>query len=195
MIGDQFGFQVTGSTTCALAVILHQVTAMLENCKCVQSSLIFQKHLMLLITVLLCKLSHLDLPHCILNWLISFLADHSQVVKCGDILSLPMHINSGIIQGSGVSPTFILLWRVICDMRTLFSVTTFFAADTNLIVPGNSDIGLHDEFSHICNRAKANKIKKLRINKRSFKYWKIYNLFFLLNASVNRSAILLSCQS
>ena len=30
MIGDQFGFQATGSTTCALAVILHQVTAMLE---------------------------------------------------------------------------------------------------------------------------------------------------------------------
>ena len=45
--------------------------------------------------VLLPTLFQLDLPHCILNWLISFLTDRSQLIKCGDILSLPMYINSG----------------------------------------------------------------------------------------------------
>jgi len=51
-------------------------------------SLIFQKHLMLWITQYFC----LNLPHCILNWLISFLTNRSQVVKCGDALSLSMQI-------------------------------------------------------------------------------------------------------
>ena len=71
-----------------------------------------------------------------------------------------MHINSGVIQGSGISPTFYILWRVICDMHTL-SRRNFlckYADETNLIVPGNSDIGLHDDYSHSCNWAQANKM-------------------------------------
>jgi len=46
------------------------------------------------------------------------------------------------------------------DLRTLShrNLLCKYADDTNLIVPGNSDIGLHDEFSHICNWAKAYKM-------------------------------------
>ena len=109
-------------------------------------------------SILLPKLSGLNLPHCFLNWLISFLTNRSQVVKCGDALSLPMQINSGIIQGSGVGPTPYIIME--SDLRTLShrNLLCKYADDTNLIVPGNSDIGLHDEFSHICNWAKANKM-------------------------------------
>jgi len=66
--------------------------------------------------------------------------------------------NSGIIQGSGVGPTLHIIMD--SDLRTLShrNLLCKYADDTNLIVPGNSDIGLHDEFSHICNWAKANKM-------------------------------------
>jgi len=160
MISDQFGFRPTGSTTCALAYILHQVAVMLEDCDYVRCLLIdFSKAFDVVDhAVLLSKLSLLDLPHCILNWLISFLTDRSQVVKCGDILSLPMHINSGIVQGSGIGPTMYIIME--SDLRTLsrHNFLCKYADDTNLIVPGNSDIGLQDEFSHICSWAKANKM-------------------------------------
>jgi len=56
-------------------------------------------------SLLLSKLSQLDLPPCVLNWIISFLTCHSQVIKCGKSISLPLHINCSIIQGSGVGPT------------------------------------------------------------------------------------------
>jgi len=160
MISDQFGFRPTGSTTCALAFILHHVTVMLEDCEYVRCLLIdFSKAFDVVDhAVLLSKLSQLDLPHCIFNWLISFLTERNQAVKCGDILSFPMQINSGIIQGSGVGPTLYIIME--SDLRTLSrrNYLCKYADDTNLIVPGNSDIGLHDEFSHICNWAKANKM-------------------------------------
>ena len=45
------------------------------------------------------------------------------------------------------------------DLRTLShrNLLSKYADDTNLIVPGNSDMGLHGEFSHI-NWAKPNKM-------------------------------------
>jgi len=69
-----------------------------------------------------------------------------------------MQANYGIVQGSGVGPTPYIIME--SDLRTLSyrNLLCKYADDTNLIVPGNSDIKLHDEFSHICNWAKANKM-------------------------------------
>jgi len=69
MISGQFGSRPTGSITCALAFILHQVTAMLEDCEYVRCLLNdFSKAFDVVDhTVLLSKLPQLDLPHCILN--------------------------------------------------------------------------------------------------------------------------------
>ena len=69
-----------------------------------------------------------------------------------------MQANYGIVQGSGVGPTPYIIME--SDLRTLShrNLLSKYADDTNLIVPGNSDIKLHDEFSHICNWAKANKM-------------------------------------
>jgi len=80
MISDQFGFRPTGSTTCALVFILHHVTAMLQDCEYVRCLLVdFSKAFDVVDdSVLLSKLSGLNLPHCILNWLISFLTNRSQ---------------------------------------------------------------------------------------------------------------------
>ena len=88
-------------------------------------------------SLLLSKLAGLNLSHRILNWLISVLTNCSQVVKCGDALSLPMQINSGIIQGLGVSPTlYIIMESDLCTLSHR-NLLCKYADDTNLIVPGN----------------------------------------------------------
>jgi len=69
-----------------------------------------------------------------------------------------MHINSGIIQGSGIGATVYII--IASDLCT-FSSRNFmrkYADDTNLTVPGDSDIRLQGEFSHCCNWAKASKM-------------------------------------
>jgi len=72
---------------------------------------------------------------------------------------LPLHINRSIIQDSGVSPTlYIIMER---DLKTLSRSSPFckYADDTYHIVPGNSDIGLNEEFNiNIRNWARANKM-------------------------------------
>ena len=56
--------------------------------------------------ILLDKLSKLNLPDYIVNWIVSFLIDRTQAVKVGDKISCQQFINRGIVQGSGVGPTF-----------------------------------------------------------------------------------------
>jgi len=95
---------------------------MLEDCEYVRCLLVdFSKAFDVVDhSVLLSKLSGLNVPHCILNWLISFLTNCSEVVKCGDALSLPMQINSGIIQGSCVGPTLhIIMESDLCTLSAL----------------------------------------------------------------------------
>jgi len=55
------------------------------------------------------------------------------------------------MQGSGIGPT---LYTIIeSNLHTLFRCNFLceYADDTNLIVPGNSDIGLQNEFSQLCD--------------------------------------------
>ena len=93
-----------------------------------------------------------------LNWIISFLTCHSQVIKCGKSISLPLHINCSIIQGSGVGPTLYIIME--SDLKTLSSHNLFcnHADDTNLLVPGNSAVGINEEFINIKNWASATKM-------------------------------------
>ena len=60
--------------------------------------------------------------------------------------------------GSGVGPTLYIIME--SDLKTLSHRNLFckYAEDTNLIVPGNSDIGLSEEFISIENWARANKL-------------------------------------
>ena len=54
--------------------------------------------------ILLDKLSALELPPFVLNWIISFLVGRSQICKVGDELCTIYAVTRGIIQGSGVGP-------------------------------------------------------------------------------------------
>ena len=70
LLEDQFGFRPTGSTTCALINLMHHVTLMLEcnsyvRCLLIDFSKAFDtvRH-----SLVLAKLSSLDIPPVILNW-------------------------------------------------------------------------------------------------------------------------------
>ena len=77
MIADQFGFRPTGSTDCALVFMMHHVSAMLENCEYVRCLVIDFSRAFDVVNhvILLNKLSKLNLPYYIVNWIVSFLTD------------------------------------------------------------------------------------------------------------------------
>ena len=56
----------------------------------------------------------------IVNWIVSFLTDRTQAVKVGDKISCQRFINRGIVQGSGVGPTFYVVME--SDIKPLSSV-------------------------------------------------------------------------
>ena len=123
--------------------------------------LISQKHSMLLITQFFClNFPSLitSLSHCIHNWLISFLTDRSQVVKCGEILSLSIHINSGIIQGSGVGPTLYIIIVIYVHFPVVISLVNMLLIPTSLFLVILILDYMTDEFYHIYNWAKAYKM-------------------------------------
>jgi len=77
MIADLFGFRPTGSTDCALIFMMHHVSGMLENCEYVRCLMIDFSRAFDVVNhvILLHKLSKLNLPDYIVNWIVSFLTD------------------------------------------------------------------------------------------------------------------------
>jgi len=63
--------------------------------------------------ILLAKPSRLNLLAFALNWIISFLTRRTQVVKINGVVSSPLFINTIIIQGSGVGPSFYIVFIYI----------------------------------------------------------------------------------
>ena len=99
--------------------------------------------------VLLTKLSQLDLPQCIRNWIVSFLVGRSQSVKTDCLFSFQLHIKRGIVQGSGVGLTFYIVMEG--DRRTFShsNIVFKYADDTDLLVSAYSDVSLLSEFEHV----------------------------------------------
>jgi hypothetical protein len=158
LIADQFAFRTTGSTTCALAYLMHHVTAMLERCLYVRCLMVdFSKafdrvnH-----AILLAKLDKLDLPPQAINWIISYLTARTQTLKWDKYLSDYVEINRSIIQGSGIGPTLYIVME--SDLNTLSAMNLFvkYADDTNLLVPADSDTDIADEFENLKRWSLAN---------------------------------------
>ena len=161
--------QLTGSTTSALVHFMHHATLVLENNSYVHCLLIDFSEAFDIVknTIILSKLSALDLPSSVLNWIIAIiLTDRAQVCKTTDGRFFAMHpIARSIIQGSGIGPTLWIVMasdlRCISDMNLLFK----YADDTNLLVPENT------EFSNIQEWANSNDdmvINLHKIKKNSF---------------------------
>jgi len=113
-IKDQFAFRPTGST-CALINLLHHISGMLKTnsyVRCLSLIVDFGKafdtvnH-----EVLLRKLSELHLPDTIHDWIVSFLIGRQQRCAINGVCSSVLCITRGIIQGSGVGPTFYIVMK------------------------------------------------------------------------------------
>lgn len=159
-IRDQFAFRPTGSTTCALTFVLHNVTKMLETNAYVRCLQIDYSRAFDVISheILIAKLKLLDIPLCVLHWVISFLQNRSQSVRYNGKISKDCQINRGIVQGSGLGP---VLYTVMAnDMKTVSCINLLckYADDTDLLVPEKSDVSLADEFMNIKKWASDNKM-------------------------------------
>ena len=160
VLSDQFAFRPTGSTTCALVYLIHQVTKLLEHNTYVRCLLIdFSKafdsinHL-----ILLQKLKDLNIPPNIFNWIANFLSGRTQSVKLDGKQSTWLPITQSIVQGSGLGPVlfiiFIAALCTLCDDNQLCK----YADDLSLLNPETASIGLNAEFDNIKLWATLNKL-------------------------------------
>jgi len=86
-------------------------------------------------SILLHKLTGLNLSDRTISWIISCLTGCTQIVKCERVLSSTAEINTSIAQGSEVGPTFYIVME--SDLSTLSHTNLLvkYADDTNLLVP------------------------------------------------------------
>ena len=145
---------------CALINLLHHVGRMLETnsyvrCLTVDFSKAFD---IVNRNILLHKLYALDRPDAIHAWLVSFLIGRVQRCVTNGACSSVLCVTRGIIQGSGVGPTFYIVMK--SDLRTLspINILSKYADDINLIVPQYCDVDLATVFDNIQHRAMCNKL-------------------------------------
>ena len=96
---DQHAYKPTGSTTCALADFTYCMHSLLESNQYVRYVLIdFSKAYDIVDHAILArKLLSLQVPGFIIQWIISFLTDHTQSTKLGLSLSTQLFINQSIV--------------------------------------------------------------------------------------------------
>jgi hypothetical protein len=157
---DQYAYKQTGSTNCALIRCMDYVTCSLEQNDYVRCLLIdFTKAFDTVDHVLVVrKLKDLVLPGSIVNWVISFLTDRSQLGKIGSCLPNILPINRSIVQGSGIGLYLYTLME--SDLHPISRKNEIFkyADDTNLLVPQHTDIAIGTEYSNILQWAQRNKM-------------------------------------
>ena len=106
---------------------------------------------------LLAKLPMLGLHPTFIIWITSFLSDGSIAIRVDGFLSKPHSINSGVPQGSGISPVLFILF--INDLLSLTFYSIFSFAD---------DIYLSSSFSSNQQHLAYSNISPLRSTSASF---------------------------
>ena len=100
----------------------------------------------------LAKLPMFGLHHTLIKWISSFLYDRSIAIRVDGYLSNPHSINSGVPQGSVISPVLFILF--INDLLSSTSSSIFsFADDTYLSSPfsSNPQCLAYSNISPYCN--------------------------------------------
>ena len=101
---------------------------------------------------LLAKLPMFGLHHTLIKWISSFLSDRSIAIRIDGYLSNPHSINSGVPQGSVISPVLFILFRD--DLLSSTSSSIFSFADDTYLSSSFSSNSQHLAYSNIspyCN--------------------------------------------
>jgi len=96
---------------------------------------------------LLAKLPMFRLHHSLIKWISSFLSDRSIAIKVDGYLSNPHSINSGVPQGSVISPVLFILF--INDLLSSTSSSIFSFADDTYVSSSFSSNPEHLAYSNI----------------------------------------------
>jgi hypothetical protein len=149
-IANQFAYRPTGSTTAALVALLAHISNLLVDHQHVfvitfDYSKAFDtlRH-----SSVASKLSLLDLPSSIYNWVLDFLSNRSHCTSFKDKLSSPASISASIVQGSVLGPTLFNLNS--CDLSPVSSHNRYFkyADDAYLVVPFSNVLSIQAELDH-----------------------------------------------
>jgi len=110
-------------------------------------------------SVLARKLSHLDLPDNVYNWLVDFLQDRTHSTRFAGRLSTVASINASVIQGSGIGPAAFIVNA--SDLHPIHEQNKIakFADDTYLIVASSMRDTISEELEAVKKWATKNNLK------------------------------------
>jgi len=147
---NQFAYRPTSSTTAALCAILSHISDLLiEHPHVTVITFDYSKAFdTLRHSSVAAKLSPLNLPYCIYNWILSFLSNRTHCTSFQGKLSPPANISASIVQGSVLGPTLFNLNS--CDLSPISVHNRYFkyADDAYLIVPASNVSSIPDELAH-----------------------------------------------
>ena len=149
LFDHQYGFRQARSTGDLLAYAVHSWSSALESYSesrviSLDISKTFDRvwH-----KVLLAKLPMFGLHHTFIKWISSFLSDRSIAIRFDGYLSNPHSINSGVPQGSVISPILFILF--INDLLSFTSSSIFSIADDTYLSSSFSSNPQHLAYSNI----------------------------------------------
>ena len=157
---DQFAFRPAGSTTAALIAMLQTISnLLLTNEYVIVIALDFSKAFdTVKHSKISEKLSLLDLPPNVYNWVINFLTGHTHCAKFNDVESAFRAIMASVIQGSGLVPFAYIV--TASDLRPITAGNDMFnfADDSSLVIPASNAHTRERELEHIQQWASENKL-------------------------------------
>src|SRR6266536_1539591 len=158
---DQFAFRPTGSTTAALVAIMQKVTEYLQTEPYVRLvALDFSRAFDTVRTSsLFSKLANSELPDNIYNWLLQFFTNRTHSTNFNGFTSPSLHINSSIVQGSGMGPATYAVNSSDLHPKNV-QVTIFkYADDVFPIIPASLDCVTANEIENIAGWASRNNLR------------------------------------
>ena len=178
---QQFGFRTHSSTLCALTSLNESLTRYLDNSNTSGAMIISYDYSkafdMLRHDLILKRLTECKLPSKFIRWVTNYLSDRSQYVKVGIHCSFPVHVTSGIPQGSVLGPYLYAVTTSSFKINTSSCDMIKYADDTTLCFPlyksDNSHIirehlQLLEWSSTMDLKINPQKCKSLTIKKKSF---------------------------
>jgi hypothetical protein len=157
---DQFAFQPTGSTTCALIQLFHTISTLLESNPYVTVfALDFSKAFdSVRHGAVLDKFSKLQIPDYIYNWIESFFRCRSHCTIFGDESSEFQDIMASIIQGSCIGPASYVVTASDLHAVTQGNSLAKYADDTYLVVPASNHASCAIEIKNVVEWATNNNL-------------------------------------